>query len=133
MRQQVVLAGDPLQLVSPGEEPLAPQLDAAHERLARDFGPVEVDRRGDGLVARADQPAVAGRQADQHAQPPLGDLHAAGAAERAAAGAVVDAGAVDEAARKGVLHVFLEAVELLAGLGFLLGLAAAAARTGKGR
>ena len=86
-----------------------------------------------GSSRGANQPAVARRQADEHPQPPLGDLHAAGAAERAAAGAVVHARAVDQPAGQGVLHVLLEAVELLAGLGFLLRLAAAAAGRCTGR
>ena len=60
-------------------------------------------------------------------QPAFGDLHAAAAAERAAAAAVVHARAVEQSAGERVLHVFLKAIELLAGLGFLLRLAAAAA------
>ena len=131
-RQQVIAAGDLFEFKPARDPALAAEFRAADERLAGDLLPIELDRCRDWFVGRTNQAAVAGREADQHTESAFSDLDAAAAAEGAAAAAVVDARAAEESAGQGVLDVFLKAIELLAGLGFFLRLAAAAARDVQG-
>ena len=68
MRKQLVLGADEFQFTLLDGPLLLPQFGAAHERLAADGAPIELDLAGRGLIDGPDQTAVRRRQPHQVAK-----------------------------------------------------------------
>ena len=115
-RQQVVLAGDPLQFETPSFKALAAKFGASNHRFSRDFSPINLDRSRERLISRSQESAVARRQAHQQSQLTFGNMHAAISAKCTAAAAIASTCTIDAASAEGILDVFLKAEELLPSL-----------------